>query len=356
MKRVLFTFVLAGLAVGTVNAIPASALETPPPNSTSFTLVSATRYGSRIAVSRPVSLSLTPDYRIIAGDGCLEFSGTWSNAPTLTLSPTLTSWCANLDSLSKAIGQTLTGKFSLRYDGSGLVLRVPGASLHFRQGQSCLPNYPDFCIPPGGRDLDCDDVKGRDFTVTGGDPHGFDGDNDGIGCESTDWPSGSGTNSFAGQSYAPVQAVTTAQASASCLPNYPDICIPPNSPDLDCPDVYRLTGKTNFAVRGGDPHRLDADGDGIGCETLGGSSSASATTYTVQQAPAAQQTVVASPPATSGCVQDPNYTSSVCFPYVAGDAYDCPDIRHQVFVVPGGNDHNKLDGDGNGRGCESWPR
>jgi hypothetical protein len=49
---------------------------------------------------------------------------------------------------------------------------------------SCHPSYPDECIPPPPPDLNCDDVSARNFEVVGSDPHGFDGDNDGIGCES----------------------------------------------------------------------------------------------------------------------------------------------------------------------------
>lgn len=51
-------------------------------------------------------------------------------------------------------------------------------------GGNCDPSYPDVCIPPYPPDLDCGDIAFRDFRVRGSDPHGFDGDNDGIGCES----------------------------------------------------------------------------------------------------------------------------------------------------------------------------
>lgn len=50
--------------------------------------------------------------------------------------------------------------------------------------QNCDPSYPDFCIPPPPPDLDCADIGATDFTVRQPDPHGFDGDEDGIGCES----------------------------------------------------------------------------------------------------------------------------------------------------------------------------
>lgn len=51
-------------------------------------------------------------------------------------------------------------------------------------GSSCDSSYPDVCIPPYPPDLDCGDITERRFAVRGPDPHGFDGDNDGIGCES----------------------------------------------------------------------------------------------------------------------------------------------------------------------------
>ena len=55
-----------------------------------------------------------------------------------------------------------------------------------------------------------------------------------------------------------------ASRSGKCDPAYPDVCIPPPPPDLDCKDIkYR-----NFRVLPPDPHRLDGrDGDGIGCES-----------------------------------------------------------------------------------------
>jgi len=49
---------------------------------------------------------------------------------------------------------------------------------------SCDPSYPDVCIPSPPPDLDCGDIPHQNFTVLPPDPHGFDGDEDGIGCES----------------------------------------------------------------------------------------------------------------------------------------------------------------------------
>lgn len=47
-----------------------------------------------------------------------------------------------------------------------------------------------------------------------------------------------------------------------CHPSYPDTCVPPPPPDLNCSDL----SERHIRVRGKDPHRLDADGDGWGCE------------------------------------------------------------------------------------------
>jgi micrococcal nuclease len=47
----------------------------------------------------------------------------------------------------------------------------------------CDPSYPGVCIPPPPPDLDCADVPYRNFRVIPPDPHRFDGDHDGVGCE-----------------------------------------------------------------------------------------------------------------------------------------------------------------------------
>lgn len=49
---------------------------------------------------------------------------------------------------------------------------------------NCDPAYPDVCIPSLPPDLDCPDIDHLNFRVLPPDPHGFDGDGDGIGCES----------------------------------------------------------------------------------------------------------------------------------------------------------------------------
>ncbi len=52
------------------------------------------------------------------------------------------------------------------------------------------------------------------------------------------------------------------QAQTRCDSSYPDICIAPPPPDLDCGDITAR----NFRVQPPDPHQFDRDQDGIGCE------------------------------------------------------------------------------------------
>jgi hypothetical protein len=55
------------------------------------------------------------------------------------------------------------------------------------RGGRCAASYPDECIPPPPPDLDCSDIPYRNFrvlwSVANPDPHRFDGDHDGVGCE-----------------------------------------------------------------------------------------------------------------------------------------------------------------------------
>ena len=60
----------------------------------------------------------------------------------------------------------------------------------------------------------------------------------------------------------PPPAATTTTLGPNCHPSYPDFCIAPPPPDLDCRDFTQK----RFRVLPPDPHRLDFDRDGIGCE------------------------------------------------------------------------------------------
>jgi len=58
-----------------------------------------------------------------------------------------------------------------------------GSRAPIASGGRCDPSYPTVCIPPPPPDLDCADVPYRAFKVLPPDPQRFDGDHDGVGCE-----------------------------------------------------------------------------------------------------------------------------------------------------------------------------
>jgi micrococcal nuclease len=73
----------------------------------------------------------------------------------------------------------------------------------------------------------------------------------------------------------PYSAVATGAGSSSrprgivgggCDAGYAGACVPPYPPDLDCADIRARGITTPVRVVGSDPHRLDGDGDGLGCE------------------------------------------------------------------------------------------
>ena len=166
--------------------------------------------------------------------------------------------------------------------------------------ENCDSSYPDFCIESPPPDLDCNDISKKNFKVVGSDPHRFDADHDGIGCEGNRPPP---------------------PPPPGCDPSYPDFCIESPPPDLDCNDI----SKKNFKVVGSDPHRFDADHDGIGCEGN-----------------------PPSPPTPTKC--DPSYPD-VCILSPPPDL-DCSDVSKKNFKVVGSDPH-RFDADHDGIGCES---
>lgn len=61
----------------------------------------------------------------------------------------------------------------------------PAQTLASNPSKDCDPAYPKVCIPPFGvvGDLNCGDVPFSQIVTLPADPHRFDGDKDGIGCE-----------------------------------------------------------------------------------------------------------------------------------------------------------------------------
>lgn len=85
------------------------------------------------------------------------------STPTLTATPTAT--------IALTVKPTLTAT------------PVPTITPTPTSKANCHASYPTVCISPPPPDLDCKDIPYRRFRVLPPDPHNFDSDHDGIGCE-----------------------------------------------------------------------------------------------------------------------------------------------------------------------------
>jgi hypothetical protein len=79
--------------------------------------------------------------------------------------------------------QSTTGNQSMTTTNMTTTPEEPEEEVSEEDGGECDNSYPDECIPPPPPVLDCSDIGEDDFEVRGSDPHGFDDDNDGVGCE-----------------------------------------------------------------------------------------------------------------------------------------------------------------------------
>jgi hypothetical protein len=61
----------------------------------------------------------------------------------------------------------------------------------------------------------------------------------------------------------PLKFLPKVHAQLDCDSSYPDVCMPPYPPDLNCLDI----SDDNFRVVSPDPHGFDREGDGVGCES-----------------------------------------------------------------------------------------
>ena len=87
-------------------------------------------------------------------------------------------------SLEKSAQQKNIGLWSCKSTKVSTVTPTPPIAKQDSSNLACDPSYPDVCIPPHPPDLDCGEIPYRRFTVLPPDHHRFDGDKNGIGCES----------------------------------------------------------------------------------------------------------------------------------------------------------------------------
>ena len=107
-------------------------------------------------------------------------TATVTSAPTLTLTPTV-SYTSTITSTPSAT-RTPRAPFTLRPSNTPTIIPLSDGGGDGIGG--CDPSCPTVCIQPPPPDLDCGDVPYRRFQVLPPDPHNFDGDADGVGCES----------------------------------------------------------------------------------------------------------------------------------------------------------------------------
>jgi len=86
----------------------------------------------------------------------------------------------------------------------------------YTQQAGCDTSYPEVCIPPYPPDLNCGDISDRRFAVLPPDPHGFDWNNDGIGCEIGGEPAGGLLPQGTVQCGQVVQGIVTLTANLTC--------------------------------------------------------------------------------------------------------------------------------------------
>jgi micrococcal nuclease len=128
-------------------------------------------------------------------------------------------------------------------------------------GGGCDPSYPALCIPPYPPDLNCPDVGSSDFTVYQPDPHGFDGDYDGIGCES-------GASTGSGNVSAPPPSTGGGGSNAPVYTDFGGL----DGVDFDCYDFgdNQAAAQAYFESDGGSIYNnadgLDRNHNGLACE------------------------------------------------------------------------------------------
>lgn len=105
--------------------------------------------------------------------------------PTLTNTPTATTIPSQTSTLT--LTSTALATVTPQPTFTPLVILRPSDTpqIPVSGGSSnCDPAYPTVCIPPPPPDLDCGDLSYRNFQVLAPDPHNFDREGDGLGCES----------------------------------------------------------------------------------------------------------------------------------------------------------------------------
>ena len=135
-----------------------------------------------VTPSQTFTPTLTPTNTLtptVTYTSTITLTPTITDTPTDTFTPTITSTPTTTGTPTK----TRTPIPTRTRTPLPTHTSIPGGGGAGGDG-SCDPSYPTVCIPPPPPDLDCGDIPYKRFKVLPPDPHGFDRDRDGIGCES----------------------------------------------------------------------------------------------------------------------------------------------------------------------------
>lgn len=138
---------------------------TPTPSSTPTMTPSAT---ATVQATASATATSTP-----TGTPTSTATASVTPSPTITKTPTSTATKAATATPTRTPKPTATIKPTKTPKPTATATRVG----------DCHPSYPTVCIPPPPPDLNCTDIPYRNFTVLPPDPHNFDGNHDGVGCE-----------------------------------------------------------------------------------------------------------------------------------------------------------------------------
>lgn len=111
------------------------------------------RDGYAVSATYPPNVAHSDEFAVLAGDARSAERGLWGSCRDGQAAPTTTA-------------------------------PAPAPARTNAVGGGCDAAYPTVCIPSAPPDLDCSDIPYRRFEVLPPDPHHFDGDRNGIGCQS----------------------------------------------------------------------------------------------------------------------------------------------------------------------------
>jgi hypothetical protein len=179
-----------GFAIGAFIMAPGTTVPTQP------MLVNEVRQAVTVEVTREVEVTSIREVVVTATEtATLQLSLTPSDTPTITQTPTHTATSTQTFTPTWTLTATRTASPTLS-SAQKTALARPTAAVQPTQpptrppptiapaGGNCDPSYPTVCIPPRPPDLDCGQISFQDFLVLPPDPHDFDRDTDGVGCES----------------------------------------------------------------------------------------------------------------------------------------------------------------------------